>query len=304
MGVSTRYVLHQGPVLGALGRAAMAAVKSRKKTSGGSAPTQIPGRELRERIPPRPADLVQDYIRNVGGDPSAYRNQVPAHLFPQWVFPLQARGLEDVNYPLQKVLNGGCRIEFNAPLAINEALNVSCRLEGIDDDGKRAIIHQRAVTGTAAQPDAVVTHVYAFVPLSSKKDEKPAGGAPKKKAPPPRVPEDAREIAFWNIPVSAGLDFAKLTGDFNPIHWIAPAARAAGFKNVILHGFATLARAIEGMNRALFAGDPSRLATIDVRFTRPLVLPAKVGLYVRGDEIFVGSAKGGPANLVGTFTTR
>ena len=83
-----------------------------------------------------------------------------------------------------------------------------------------------------------------------------------------------------------------------------PAARAAGFKNVILHGFATLARAIEGMNRALFAGDPSRLATIDVRFTRPLVLPAKVGLYVRGDEIFVGSAKGGPANLVGTFTTR
>ena len=82
MGVSTRYVLHQGPVLGALGRAAMAAVKSRKKTSGGSAPTQIPGRELRERIPPRPADLVQDYIRNVGGDPSAYRNQVPAHLFP------------------------------------------------------------------------------------------------------------------------------------------------------------------------------------------------------------------------------
>ena len=150
----------------------------------------------------------------------------------------------------------------------------------------------------------MVTHVYAFVPLSSKKDEKPAGGAPKKKAPPPRVPEDAREIAFWNIPVSAGLDFAKLTGDFNPIHWIPPAARAAGFKNVILHGFATLARAIEGMNRALFAGDPSRLATIDVRFTRPLVLPAKVGLYVRGDEIFVGSAKGGPANLVGTFTTR
>ena len=120
---------------------------------------------------------------------------------------------------------------------------MSCRLEGIDDDGKRAIIHQRAVTGTAAQPEAVVTHVYAFVPLSSKKDEKPAGGAPKKKAPPPRVPEDAREIAFWNIPVSAGLDFAKLTGDFNPIHWIPPAARAAGFKNVILHGFATLARA-------------------------------------------------------------
>ena len=190
MGVSTRYVLHQGPVLGALGRAAVAAVKSRKKSTGG-APTQVPGRELRERIPPRPADLVHDYIRNVGGDPSAYRNQVPAHLFPQWVFPLQARGLEDLTYPMQKVLNGGCRIEFNAPLPLNEALNLSCRLEGIDDAGKRAIIHQRAVTGTAANPEAVVTHVYAFVPLSNKKDEKPAPGA-KKKAPPARVPEDAQ----------------------------------------------------------------------------------------------------------------
>ena len=58
------------------------------------------------------------------------------------------------------------------------------------------------------------------------------------------------------------------------------------------------------MNRGLFAGDPSRLASIDVRFTRPLVLPARVGLYVRGDEVYVGTAPGGPANLVGTFTTR
>jgi acyl dehydratase len=282
----------------------MAAVKSAKKSGGASTPTTIPGREFREVIPPRSPELVKDYIRNVGGDPGAYRGQLPAHLFPQWVFPLQARGLEDVNYPMHKVLNGGCRIEFNGPLPMGEALSVSCRLEGIDDDGKRAIIHQRAVTGTAQLPEAVVTHVYAFVPLSSKgkKDEKK--GPPKKKAAPPRVPEDAREIAFWSIPASAGLDFAKLTGDFNPIHWIPPAARAAGFKNVILHGFATLARAIEGMNRALFAGDTSRLATIDVRFTRPLVLPAKVGLYVRGDEVFVGTAKGGPANLVGTFTTR
>lgn len=296
--VPLRHVLQQGPVVAALARGATSSFRRAPRE------TVAPGPWHHALVPPRPRDLIDDYVRHVGGDVGSYRGLVPPHLFPQWIFPLQARALEGVSYPLQKVLNGGCRIEFNAPLPVGEALNVSCRLEDIDDDGKRAIIHQRAVTGTAQRPDAVVTHVYAFVPLGSKnKGEKPAPGA-KKKAAPPRVPEDAREIAFWNIPVTAGLDFAKLTGDFNPIHWIAPAARAAGFKNVILHGFGTLARAIEGMNRALFAGDVSRLASIDVRFTRPLVLPAKVGLYVRGDEVFVGSAKGGPANLVGTFTTR
>ena len=83
-----------------------------------------------------------------------------------------------------------------------------------------------------------------------------------------------------------------------------PYAKASGFRNVILHGFATLARAIEGMNRSLFAGDPNRLAWIDVQFTRSMVLPAKVGLYVEGNRIFVGDAPGGPAYLVGTFGER
>lgn len=303
MAVSSRYVLHQGPVLGALGRAAIAAIKSANSKPGKGQKTEVPGPRIEETIPPRSPDLVKDYIRNVGGDPGAYRGQVPAHLFPQWVFPLQSRGLEGINYPMHKVLNGGCKIEFHKPLPANEDLKVSCRLEHIDDDGKRAILTTRAVTGTKSAPEAVTTEIYAFVPLSGgKKDSQK--GKPKKKKTPARVPQDAREIAFWNIPANAGLDFAKLTGDFNPIHWIPAAARASGFKNCILHGFGTLARSIEAMNRALFAGDPSQLESIDVKFTRPLVLPAKVGLYVQGNDIYVGTGPGGPANLVGSYTTR
>jgi hypothetical protein len=33
------------------------------------------------------------------------------------------------------------------------------------------------------------------------------------------------------------------------------------------------------------------------------VLPARVGLYVRGREVYVGDALGGGAYLVGTFDT-
>lgn len=294
MAVPLRYVLHQGPVLGGIAQAVIAS----RKAIPGSQPT-VPGPELTSKLPPRPADLVRDYIRHVGGDPGSYRGRVPAHLFPQWTFGLQARTFNDAPYPLQRALNGGCRLEINAPLPLGEPFNVRARLENVDDNGKRAILHARTVTGTAEAPEAVVAHMYAFVPL--KRSEKKNGA---KKKEPERVPEDAREIAFWEIGSRAGYEFAKLTGDFNPVHWIPAYARAAGFRNCILHGFGTFARAVEGLNRGLFAGDTERLKMIEVKFTKPLVLPASVGLYVRGEEVYVGDAPGGPAYMVGTFATR
>ncbi|MFW6051787.1 MAG: MaoC family dehydratase [Myxococcota bacterium] len=293
MPVPTRYFLHQGPVIGALVRAATAS----KEQGAAKAPPELPGPEQRKVIPPRPKDLVRDYVRHVGGEPSAYRNEVPPHLFPQWVFPLVTDSFRGLPYPMQKAMNGGCRIEVRAPLPGDEPLHVTGRLDSIDDDGRRAVLQHRSVTGTSTHPEALVAYFQAIVPLGGGK-----GDGKGKKKEKPRVPDDARELARWKIGAKAGFDFAKLTGDINPIHWVAPYAKAFGFPNVILHGFSTMARAMEGLNRALFAGDVHAIRMLDVRFTRPLVLPAKVGLYVRGNtEVYVGDAPGGPAYLRGTF---
>ena len=100
------------------------------------------------------------------------------------------------------------------------------------------------------------------------------------------------------------LAFAALTGDFNPLHWLRPYAKAFGFKSTILHGFASMGRAIEGLNKSLFSGDVTRITVFDARFTKPLVLPARVGLYLRGQEVFIGDGPGGPAYLVGSFETK
>lgn len=298
MAVPARYILHQGPTIGAIARAAWVSAKSASGRPN-RPPTQIPGPEISATISPRPKDLVRDYVRHVGGDPNAYRGQVPAHLFPQWIFPLQSRGLEDIQYPIQRVLNGGCRLEINAPLPLGESFDATVRLEDIDDNGRRAVIRQRAVTATSRYPEAIVAYVYGIVPLGGGDKDKS-----KRKDDRPRVPNEVKELARWDLGPKAGFEFAKLTGDFNPIHWIPPAARAAGFRNVILHGFSTMARAIEGLNRTLFAGDVSQLVAIDVKFTRPLLLPARVGLYIEGDRVFVGDAPGGPAYLVGTYSVR
>jgi len=293
MSLPTKHIVHQGRVMASIAGTAFVALTQRFRAKTALA---TPTPEIVEEIAPLPADLVKDYVRHVGGDPGAYRGTLPAHLFPQWGFPLAARTLRGIPYPMQKVLNGGCRLEQKAPLPAGQPLIARARLEDIDDDGRRAVLHQVVVTGTRDVPEAVIGHMYAIVPLGA-----PNGEKKKEKREPERVPDGARELAYFSLPADAGLAFAMLTGDFNPVHWVKPYAKAFGFRSTILHGFSTMARAIEALNRARFAGAVDRLATIDVKFTKPLVLPARVGVYTSGDKVWVGDAPSGPAYLAGSF---
>ena len=62
MSVPLRYVLDQGPVLAALGRVALSALKGEKP--GGKATVQAPGPWVTATLPPRPADLIATYVRS------------------------------------------------------------------------------------------------------------------------------------------------------------------------------------------------------------------------------------------------
>jgi hypothetical protein len=112
MSISLKFIRYQGPVLRGMGEAAVGALKQRlgqKKNGNGkthAAPT-LPGPEHRITVSPRPADLVSTYVRWVGGDASSYKGRVPAHLFPQWGFPLTGRMMEGLSYPMLAAMNGG-----------------------------------------------------------------------------------------------------------------------------------------------------------------------------------------------------
>ncbi|MBW2454556.1 MAG: hypothetical protein JRI68_08600 [Deltaproteobacteria bacterium] len=309
MAIPNRYIFHQAPVIAALGQTVLSAMM--QKSSGAKSKVTAPGPDIRQTIAPLPKDLLRDYVRHVGGEPSTYKRVMPAHLFPQWGFPLAAKSLIGLDYPLAKVLNAGCRMEINEPLPNDEPLHVRGRLESIDDNGRRVLITTRVATGTHATPEALVGYITVLVPLGGAKGDKTE---PKKKKERTRVPVTAREIGFWKIGASAGLEFAKLTGDFNPVHWVRPYARAFGFRNCILHGFSTMARAMEGITCHLLSGDAGAIKTLEVKFTSPLVLPAKVGLYLdqgtlpdRGPDtqcVYVGDAPGGRAFLTGFYELR
>lgn len=313
-----RLVRHQGPMLKTLARTAALAVGQKLGPPlGRRPPSELPGPEVVQTVPPRDPELVSRYLQHLGAEPSTWGQAVPNHLFPQWTFPALAKTLERIPYPLGDLLNGGATMRSRAPLPMGESLTSRARLMRIDDDGRRAIMHQALTTGTPSAPDALEVEFRAIVRLRSrppsgrdtgKHEGRDEGRAGREK---PTVPEDALEIGRWALGPSSGLEFALLTGDFNPIHWVPVAARAAGFKNTILHGFASMARAAEALGQRL--GSPQALSTLDVRFVQPLVLPrfhgdpkgvGSIGCYVRDQEVFVGTSAGGPAFMVGTFAAR
>jgi len=304
MALPTKHIRSQGPVITMLGATAVEALKRKLTGKTPSGPGSLPGPEIRATLDPRPRALIKDYVRFCGGDPNSYKHSLPPHLWPQWGFPLAAKTLEDIPYPLLEVLNGGCRVEVNGTIANDEPLEISAQLVSIDETERRAVLEQRVTTGTAANPEAIVATLYAIVPLRRGKGK----GDKSKKKQPERVPLDADELARWRIPADAGLAFAMLTGDFNPVHWIPPYARAFGFKNTILHGFASMSKAWEGLVRARYGGAPTAIRSFDVQFTKPLVLPAKVGLYTRAlgpdspsqDRVWLAAAPGASPYLVGT----
>ena len=295
MTVSLRHILEHGPMLRALGATAIGALRGAKPAA--AAKPQAPGTWFEDEIKPPSDALVRTFVATTGGDTASYRGVLPPQLFPQWALATASKALATVPYPLARIVNAGCRLDIRDRIPAGEPLVVRAQLASIDENESRVVLTTRIETGTRSSRDALVAELRAYVPLSNGERKKS-----KDHSEPPRVPLGVRELARARLAANAGLDFAKLTGDFNPIHWIAPYARAAGFRGCILHGFGTFAIAASAVVRSQLSGDVGGLRSLDVRFTRPLLLPARVGTYVTTTgEIFVGDAPGGTAYLAGRY---
>ncbi|NWD68656.1 acyl dehydratase [Pseudomonas gingeri] len=83
------------------------------------------------------------------------------------------------------------------------------------------------------------------------------------------------ELSRWQVPVDIGRQYARVSGDYNPIHLTALSARLFGFPRPIAHGLWNKARILA----ALHAHLPSANIEIEVAFRRPVRLPGEVGLW-------------------------
>jgi acyl dehydratase len=87
----------------------------------------------------------------------------------------------------------------------------------------------------------------------------------------PIVGDDVPASAGWRLPGDLGRRYAAVSGDRNPIHMHSLTAKPLGFPAAIAHGMWTKARALGALESRL----PDAF-TADVRFRRPILLPARV----------------------------
>ncbi len=121
-----------------------------------------------------------------------------------------------------------------------------------------------------------------------------------------RAEPDAQEVAAYPEQATlaaeerTGRAYARVSGDYNPIHLHALTAKPLGFARAIAHGWWVLARALALMTLDDPPG-PGRTITLDASFRRPVLLPSSPRL--RFDEPHTGEevrfALTGDAGAVG-----
>jgi acyl dehydratase len=95
------------------------------------------------------------------------------------------------------------------------------------------------------------------------------------KPPPQKQPKLGAPNAVLRITPGQIRHYASVGGDHNPIHTNPIAAKLFGFPTVIAHGMFTAAAVLANIE-----GQMPAAVKYSVRFAKPVVLPARAGLYV------------------------
>jgi acyl dehydratase len=119
---------------------------------------------------------------------------------------------------------------------------------------------------------------------------------PQQKQPKPGPPNAVLRITPGQI-----RHYASVGGDHNPIHTNPIAAKLFGFPTVIAHGMFTAAAILANIE-----GQLPDAVKYSVRFAKPVVLPARAGLYVDrisdGWQLTLRNLSKGDPHLTGTVT--
>lgn len=107
-------------------------------------------------------------------------------------------------------------------------------------------------------------------PPRSEEPRRPAG----------EQPEALLRSVVWQVPENRGRQYARVAGDWNPIHVHALLARPFGFPRAIVHGLWTFARCL-GESWDLLPATPRKL---EIVFRRPVLLPSTVTFNAKAVE--------------------
>jgi acyl dehydratase len=179
-----------------------------------------------------------------------------------------------------KILHGEQGCEVHAPIAPEGVVRGEYDILAVEDKGagKGAVMHvqKKLYDDASDRLLATVTSTYML------RGDGGQGGFGVPQAAPPPLP-DAVPDTLIDIPTlpQAALTY-RLSGDFNPIHVDPAAAAKAGFPRPVLHGLCTFGIATRGLIAACAGHDPSRIAGLSARFSKPVFPGETIRIEVFG----------------------
>jgi acyl dehydratase len=243
---------------------------------------EIPDLDLRlEGIVADPAD-VSAYAKVCG---FALRDSLPVTYPHVLAFPLQMAVMADGGFPFGAVglVHVENRIEQHRRIGIGQELAIRVRPTELAPHPKGQTFS--LLTEVTVGDELVWQSSSAM--LRRGKPQQPADGPETSKSRTPEahrpgVGEDVGASAEWKLGGDLGRRYASVSGDRNPIHMHSLTAKPLGFPGAIAHGMWTKARCLAALDSRL----PDAF-TVDVRFRKPILLPARVEFAsaAEGNEI-------------------
>lgn len=261
--MTVRTLDHAPGLRGLYGRAALGIATGILPGRSGAAGNSLPEDVLQLEGVEIDRGRLADYNRICGFQLS---DVLPATYLHNITFPLAMELMTSSEFPFPVVgmVHVDNKIEQLRPVTADERPTVRLWVEDLRPHraGK-----QLDVVGEAECDGEVVWRDRSTYLRRGKTDGPKPKKSPGNGRPPAPQPE-----AIWTLPGDLGRQFASVSGDSNPIHMSALAAKAFGMPAAIAHGMWLKARCLAQLQSEL-----TDAFTIEVSFKAPVVLPAKVG---------------------------
>jgi hypothetical protein len=217
-------------------------------------------------------EAVAAYARVCG---FALRDNLPPTYPHVLAFPLHMAVMADGSFPFGAVglVHVENRIEQLRPIGQGEELALRVRPTPLEP-------HPRGRTfSLATEARAGDELVWRSLSTMLRRGTKhPPEGPKTSKSQTPEAPQPGEASAEWKLGDDLGRRYAAVSGDRNPIHMHALTAKPLGFPRAIAHGMWTKARCLAALEGRL----PDSFAA-EVRFRKPILLPARVELALGGE---------------------
>jgi acyl dehydratase len=245
---------------------------------------EIPDLDLNlEGVKADPADVAA-YAKVCG---FALRDSLPVTYPHVLAFPLQMAVMADGGFPFGAVglVHVENRIEQRRPLGIGEELTIRVRPTKLEphSKGQTFSLLTEVSVGSEVAWQSISTMLRRGKPSASPDSPElhQVSGLAGRKSDAVRE-GDLNANAEWKLGGDLGRRYAGVSGDRNPIHMHSLTAKPLGFAGAIAHGMWTKARCLAALEGRL----PDAFA-VDVRFRKPILLPARVEFAsaTEGEEI-------------------